>query len=748
LSGSDPELVLSLVDNLAQPLVVVDRDDRVVFANDAFYSTFAVTRRSALSRSIYEIGACDRPEMHRLIDAAFTEAAGLTEACRIELASEGADHFSFMVTARRIAAGRSGPSVLLAFDDMTSRAAATAPQRDDSQLILTLIDQLRNASDADCGMSIAGELLGRHLDATTVAFAEIDDAGEYATVVADWNASTEDSHPTRYRLSDLSPSLSRDLSEGRTVVLDNVCLHPQAPEAPCKEGSAQDVGYAVLVVPVRNEQRLVGALAVAAGPARKLSSAQIATVEEFAAHTWEFAERARIHRALHDSEQRLRLAQIAGGVGIWEWRRDTGEVYWSEQSRLMFQFAEDVVPTYEAWVSAVHPEDRAPLEAGIAAAWDHGRYSADYRIKRSDGATRWIRSMGVTDAVVSHSIMRGIDLDVTERKEAAEQIRRSRARYERLFNSIDEGFCIIEMIFDRDERPQDYRFIEVNAAFERQTGLDNPIGRTVRELIPDLEEYWYEIYGHIAKTGESKRFERWAKQLKRYYDVYAFPLGDVKEGQLGVLFRDVSDRKRREQQINDLIGEVNHRTKNLLSIVQSISTETARDTDPIEFSERLSERLSGLAASQDLIIRGNWSSVSMSDLITSQIRNIIGERHDQISMCGDKISIKPAAAQTIGMAIHELASNALKFGALSTDGGSVKVEWYERGPRVVLSWNEEGGPAVYPPSAQGFGRCVIEDMAAYALGAEVELNYDREGVRWRLDAPSEDLIAEEPGGRT
>ncbi|KUO68866.1 MAG: hypothetical protein APF80_06645 [Alphaproteobacteria bacterium BRH_c36] len=748
MSGSDSELVLSVVDNIAQPVVVVGQDDRIEFANKAFLFRFGVTRESALSRSIFAIGECDLPEMHRLIGVAFSEDAEPAEGHRIELASVGANRLLLTVTARRLAAGKSGPRVLLAFDDTNIQPAATASPRDDSQLILTLVDQLRNASDADCVMTIAGELLGRHLDATTVAFAEIDDSEEYATVVADWKASSEDSHPTRYRLCDLSPSLPRDLSEGRTVALDNVCLHPRMTEAHCKEGSAQDVGCAALVVPVLKEKRLVGALAVSAAQAREWSSAQVATVEEFAAHTWVFAERARTHRALHESEQRLRLAQIAGGVGIWEWRRDTGEVYWSEQSRLMFQFDEDVAPAYETWISAVHPEDRAQLEAGIAAAWDHGRYSADYRIIRSDGATRWIRSMGVTDEAVSHSIMRGIDLDVTERKETAEQIRRSKVRYEKLFNSIDEGFCIIEMIFDRDGRPVDYRFTEVNAAFERQTGLENPVGRTIGELVPDLEKYWFEIYGHIAKTGESKRFERWAKQLERYYDVFAFPFGDLDEGQVGILFRDVSERKKQQQKINELFGEVNHRTKNLLSIVQSISTETAREIEPVEFSERLSERLSGLAASQDLIIRGNWSAILMSELIESQVRILIGNRHDQITMCGERIIIKPAAAQTIGMAIHELASNASKYGAWSTDEGTVKIEWCERGSRVVLSWNEKGGPAVYPSSAQGFGRRVIEDMTAYALGADVELVYEREGVSWRLDAPIANLISEEPGGRT
>jgi PAS domain S-box-containing protein len=125
------------------------------------------------------------------------------------------------------------------------------------------------------------------------------------------------------------------------------------------------------------------------------------------------------------------------------------------------------------------------------------------------------------------------------------------AKYQALFESIDEGFCIIEVIFDRHDKPVDYRFLEVNPAFERQTGLTGAEGRTVREMAPLHEQHWFDTYGRIARTGEPARFELPAAQLNRFYDVYAWRYGEAHEHKVGVLFKDVSARKRAEAALRE-----------------------------------------------------------------------------------------------------------------------------------------------------------------------------------------------------
>ncbi|MEH1817721.1 MAG: ATP-binding protein [Nostoc sp.] len=161
----------------------------------------------------------------------------------------------------------------------------------------------------------------------------------------------------------------------------------------------------------------------------------------------------------------------------------------------------------------------------------------------ADGTTQ-----DITDRQQSESQLRVEDMRRAAEAELAalNQLRQSEGKYRSLFTSIDEGFCTIEVLFDANEKPFDYRFLEVNPAFERQTGLENVIGRTMREFVPQHEEFWFEIYGCIALTGVAQRFEHRATALGRFYDVYAFRIGDAAARQVAILFNDISARKQAE----------------------------------------------------------------------------------------------------------------------------------------------------------------------------------------------------------
>ncbi len=142
-------------------------------------------------------------------------------------------------------------------------------------------------------------------------------------------------------------------------------------------------------------------------------------------------------------------------------------------------------------------------------------------------------------------------VDITERKATEEALRASEERYRTLFNSIDEGFCIIEVLFDKQGEPFDYRFLEANPAFVRQTGLEDPVGRTMREFAPNHEEFWYEAYAEIVRTGEPRRFEHEAKALGFFYEVYAFRIDEPEANRVAVLFRDITERKRTEEALRE-----------------------------------------------------------------------------------------------------------------------------------------------------------------------------------------------------
>ncbi|HZH77102.1 MAG TPA: PAS domain-containing protein, partial [Archangium sp.] len=164
----------------------------------------------------------------------------------------------------------------------------------------------------------------------------------------------------------------------------------------------------------------------------------------------------------------------------------------------------------------------------------------------------------------AHGQVDGIDVfgfEVTDQVQArqrvealAEKLRESEERYRTLFESIDDGFCVIEVLFDGEEKPINYRFLETNATFETHTGLKNANGRTARELVPDLDESWFRLYGHVARTGETERFESHAPAMGRWFDVYASRVGRPELRQVALVFKDVTGRKAAEAERVELLA--------------------------------------------------------------------------------------------------------------------------------------------------------------------------------------------------
>jgi PAS domain S-box-containing protein len=221
----------------------------------------------------------------------------------------------------------------------------------------------------------------------------------------------------------------------------------------------------------------------------------------------------------------------------------------------------------------------------------------------------------------------------------------------------------------------------------------------------------------------------------------AFLLLDRKgnPNQLATVIRDISDRKRHEEHLDLLMHEVNHRAKNMLSVVQAISHQTAAKS-PEDFLARFSERLQALSANQDLLVRNEWGGVDIADLARAQLAaftDLIGSR---ISVHGPKLRFNSAAAQAVGLALHELATNASKYGALSTKTGSVDVCWRVDGAIFTMSWTERGGPPVTVPTQRGFGSTVVGLMARRSVQGEVNLDYAPSGVIWTLTCPSDSAL--------
>ena len=195
--------------------------------------------------------------------------------------------------------------------------------------------------------------------------------------------------------------------------------------------------------------------------------------------------------------------------------------------------------------------------------------------------------------------------------------------------------------------------------------------------------------------------------------------------------QDMTEQKAHEEQVRFLMHEVNHRAKNMLSLVQAIARQTAA-REPEDFIGRFTERIRALAANQDLLVRNEWQGVDVEELVRAQLAYFADFVGSRIAVRGPKLRLNASAAQAIGLALHELATNAGKYGALSTDVGHVEVGWGVDGDIFAMSWIERNGPPVRHPERHGFGSTVIDSMAKLSVGGEVELNYATSGLMWRL----------------
>ena len=253
------------------------------------------------------------------------------------------------------------------------------------------------------------------------------------------------------------------------------------------------------------------------------------------------------YRDLAEREARIRRLVDANIIGIFIWNIDGQVIEANDAFLQMVGYDHD-----DLAAGRVNRADLTPPEwrerdnltmAELIATGTVQPFEKEYL--RKDGS-RIPALIGVTAFDEKREQGVGFVLDLTERKRAEVELRESEQNYRLLFESIDEGFCTIEVMFDENEKAVDYRFLQVSPSFERQTGIKNAAGRRMREIAPLHEEHWFDIYGKIAITGEPMRFESEAQQLGRWYDVYAFRVEDPKHRRVGILFSDITERKRVE----------------------------------------------------------------------------------------------------------------------------------------------------------------------------------------------------------
>jgi PAS domain S-box-containing protein len=429
---------------------------------------------------------------------------------------------------------------------------------------------------------------------------------------------------------------------------------------------------------------------------------------------------------IRESQERVTLATDAARLGIWVWDADGDRLGW-ENERLYSLFG--VLPGeqpggVQAFIDEfMHPDDKEAFEQAMAFTACIGtRLHFEGRfIRRGDGAPRWIELTGVLQAAGGSSPRRilGTAVDITERKHAEEELRRGEERYRTLFESIDEGFCVVEMIYDDAGKPVDYRFLEMNPAFAKQTGLVRALGHRVTELVPHHEQHWFDIYGRVAATGEAVRFDNEAKGLDRWFDVYATRLGGPESRKVAVLFNDITERRHDEENLRRLAAELaetdRRKTEFLATLAHELRNPLAPISNGLQLLRMSENQPEAQRKARDMMERQLKHMVHLVDdlldiaRISSNKVELRRERQDIETIMSSAVEtsmpLVTAGGHTLeirmpektlqvmgdptrlGQVVSNLLNNAAKY---TPPGGCIVLEGRREGDEAVISVTDNG----------------------------------------------------------
>ncbi len=392
----------------------------------------------------------------------------------------------------------------------------------------------------------------------------------------------------------------------------------------------------------------------------------------------------------------------------------------------------------------------APLEQWVVPRALRGEtgVGAEYTLRRKDTGETWVGSYNFSPIRNQEGKISGAVVtmrDITDHKRAAEALREREERLRAIVETAVDAIVVID---------EDGLIQSINPATERIFGYrpGELCGKNVSILMPERDGAVHDKFiSAYLLTGKAKiiGIGREVDHRRKDGSVFTADLA-VAEWHVGGkryftgTIRDITERKRHEEEVHLLLREVNHRAKNMLGLVQAIARQTVA-AKPGEFLERFEERVQALAASQDLLVKNEWKGVDLDELIRSQLAHFKDVIGTSIELEGPSLFISASAAQTIGMALHELATNAGKYGALSTQEGRIEIAWrLERRENdeeaFAISWREHGGPPVMTPAKSGFGSTVTGPMAEMSLDAKIGLDFGSDGLSWLLRCPAAKVL--------
>jgi two-component sensor histidine kinase len=388
--------------------------------------------------------------------------------------------------------------------------------------------------------------------------------------------------------------------------------------------------------------------------------------------------------------------------------------------------------------------------AGKGSTWDEDRLVPVTRNGRREDVW-WTYSYGPIDVEGGVGGVLVVCNDVTAQHLTNEALKDQSRSLMQLFELAPSFMAVL--------RGPDHVFELANAAYRTLLGDRDIVGRPVREVIPEAEgQGYFDLLDKVYRTGETHVGRRMplalriaggmpSKQL--FLDFVYAPIVEVNREISGVFVEgvDVTEHMRAEEHLRLINDELQHRVKNTLTVVSAIASQTLRGSSNDVTLQKFQDRLAAFAAAHDSLTTANWAAGSIHNVVQGALApHRTGE--ERFSIAGSDIVLGAKQALSLALAIHELATNAIKYGALSNDHGRVHITWNEKSgggvPTFHFQWQEAEGPAVATPSSTGFGSRLIKRVLAADFGPDVELRYERSGLICRLSAPMADICAPVP----
>jgi PAS domain S-box-containing protein len=457
-------------------------------------------------------------------------------------------------------------------------------------------------------------------------------------------------------------------------------------------------------------------------------------------------ERDDLLSALRESDDRLALATSAGRVGVWDWRLDEDRIVVSPEAREIFGFDADAPLTLDAVRERTHPDDREWTRAQSDRARDPAVRDAapyEYRIVTPAGEERWVLAHG--RAVFAERDGRpvatryvGTLQDITARKRAEAALAASEAGLRLALgagrmavwqaeapNTLAHSAELNHILgFPPDAQPT---LAEVNARYG--PGELDRVRAAGRAALARGDRFVEAEFKYVRPDGEA----RW---LLMRAEIRLGPDGAARTA-LGVVV-DVTERRQAEERLKLLAREVDHRANNLLAVVQG-TVRLSQAPDVAALKAVIVGRINALARAHQLLADARWDGADLRRLVEEELLAFSLGEAARVRIAGERVALPPAAAQAIAMALHELATNAAKYGALSTPGGRVEVAWTRVDGQLRLIWQESGGPPVTPPSRRGLGATMLQRALEGPLKGHTRLDWRPEGLVCELEMP---LVAE------